>query len=113
MQRELDILQTLPKHKNIVSIYHIFNENFTTNIVMEKGKYDLAQWINDNYYPISETNIKSIAYQILEGLRTVHEANVIHRDLKPSNLVITQHNQLALCDFGSAVQCTKGQEYEI
>jgi serine/threonine protein kinase len=56
---------------------------------MEKGKYDLAQWINDNYYPISETTVKMIAYQILEGVRAVHEVNVIHRDLKPSNLVIT------------------------
>jgi len=53
VQRELNILQKLPKHKNIVEIYSIFKENFTTNIVMEKGKYDLADWMKESYYPIS------------------------------------------------------------
>jgi serine/threonine protein kinase len=47
--------------------------------------------------------VKSIAIQILEGIKTVHKVGVIHRDLKPSNIIIRENGSIALCDFGSAV----------
>jgi serine/threonine protein kinase len=113
LKRELRILKKLPKHPNIVEIYDTFDENFTTSIIMEKGKSDLADWISDTYYPVSENTIKNIAHQVLQGLATIHNADIIHRDLKPSNLIIGEKNNIAICDFGSAVDCTKGEEYEI
>jgi serine/threonine protein kinase len=84
-----------------------------TNIVMEKGKNDLLHWINEVYYPLSDNTVKNIAFQVLQGLAVIHEMGVIHRDLKPSNLILREDHSVAICDFGSAVECTKGEEYEI
>lgn len=109
--RELKILKKLPKHPNIVDIYSAFTESLTTNIVMEKGRHDLTYWIGEMYYPIPDKAIKKIAYQLLEGVSAIHEAGIIHRDLKPSNLVIRDNHHIAICDFGSAVECTKGEDY--
>lgn len=80
---------------------------------MERGKYDLATWMERNVYPVREDVIKNIAHQLLEGLNLLHSNHIIHRDLKPSNLMVRENGQLAICDFGSAVECSKGEEYEI
>lgn len=113
LKRELKILKILPKHPNIVDTISTFSENFTTNIVMERGKYDLTHWINETYFPILPKTLKKIAFQILQGINAIHSAGIIHRDLKPSNLVVRENNNIAICDFGSAIQCTTGEEYEI
>ena len=76
---------------------------------MEKGKQDLSQWVSEVSYPLSDNTIKVIAIQVLEGLATIHEQNIIHRDLKPSNLMVLENKNIAICDFGSAVECTKGK----
>ena len=46
---------------------------------------DLFQKINDclkNNNHISETDIWSIFIQVVHGLKSLHELNILHRDLK-------------------------------
>jgi serine/threonine protein kinase len=38
--------------------------------------------------------------QICLGLARLHRAGMVHRDIKPHNLLITDEDQLKLCDFG-------------
>lgn len=57
--------------------------------------------------------MKKVAYQLLNGLKALHNFGYIHRDLKPGNIILTENGELKLCDFGSAVKCTSGQEYEL
>jgi len=42
---------------------------------------------------IQEEDIWKVAYNVLEGLCKLHEANIIHRDIKPAN--IFYHNGIA------------------
>lgn len=42
---------------------------------------------------ISEDAIWRVAYNVLEGLNKLHEANIIHRDIKPANIFF--HNGIA------------------
>ena len=44
---------------------------------------------------------KWIAYQILEAVRTCHEASVYHGDIKTDNFVLTTWNWVCLTDFAS------------
>ena len=78
---------------------------------MELGKYDLSTFIDQSAYPIDEIEVKKVAYQILNGLKVLHDKGYIHRDLKPGNVIIDSNGWLKLCDFGSAVKCSKGEEY--
>lgn len=38
--------------------------------------------------------------QMLLGLSRLHRAGVVHRDIKPFNLLITDQDQVKICDFG-------------
>ena len=43
---------------------------------------------------------KFIFYQILQGIRYLHQRNLIHRDLKPANILINTQTIIKICDFG-------------
>ena len=32
----------------------------------------------------------------------MHSKSISHRDIKPENLLLSQHNHIIVCDFGSA-----------
>ena len=40
--------------------------------------------------------------QLLAGMKHLHDNNVVHRDLKLSNLLLTEHGELKIADFGLA-----------
>jgi hypothetical protein len=46
--------------------------------------------------------IQSIAIQLTDALRFVHQAGILHRDLKPSNVVVMESGKVFLSDFGLA-----------
>src|SRR3984885_8964899 len=57
----------------------------------------------DGPRPWKET--QSIALEICEGLRLIHEQGIIHRDLKTSNIMLCKHGgatRIVLMDFGLA-----------
>ncbi len=50
---------------------------------------------------LCESEVQNILMQICNGLKVVHENNVIHRDIKPANFLI--HNGVVkISDFGFA-----------
>jgi serine/threonine protein kinase len=45
--------------------------------------------------------------KLLQGLKKMHEMNVMHRDLKPDNILmkkskIGEYKDIVICDFGLA-----------
>ena len=46
--------------------------------------------------------IKKISKQILVGINYFHKKNIVHRDLKPDNILMTDDEQIKICDFGSS-----------
>ena len=39
-------------------------------------------------------------YNLLVGLKFMHEAKIIHRDIKPGNILINADCSIKICDFG-------------
>lgn len=48
--------------------------------------------------------VKDYGLQLAKGIHYLHKNNIIHHDIKPENILITNNNQLKICDFGLAVQ---------
>lgn len=41
-------------------------------------------------------------YQLLNGLKCIHDKKVAHRDLKPENVLLSKTGIIKICDFGSS-----------
>lgn len=58
--------------------------------------YSLMQSKNE----IEFDQVVVIAYNLLLSLNFIHSAGVLHRDLAPKNVLLNNHCQVFLCDFG-------------
>ncbi|MBF0320398.1 MAG: tetratricopeptide repeat protein [Nitrospirae bacterium] len=98
--------QTIAKFDNahIVRVRSFFEENATAYIVMDY--YDgisLTEYLNKQPgAKIPWETAVNIMMPILDGLREVHNNNIIHRDIKPQNIYITASGRPILLDFGAA-----------
>ncbi|KAJ6911473.1 hypothetical protein NC652_021936 [Populus alba x Populus x berolinensis] len=50
--------------------------------------------------PFSEASPAHIAYQVHNGLKNLHEHNIVHLDIKPSNLLVSKDMKVKIADFG-------------
>lgn len=101
-ERESLIIAQL-NHPNIVQVIDKgISANSQPYFVMEKiNGIDLSELINGAELPFSKKI--DIAIQISKGLSYAHKNNVIHRDIKPANIIIDQHGNARILDFGIAL----------
>ena len=101
--REINILMNL-HHKNIVRLKEVVAGRKLNSIflAMEYCEQDLANLIDNMPVPFSESQVKCIMIQLLDGLIYLHGQFVIHRDLKVSNLLMTDKGVVKIADFGLA-----------
>ena len=52
--------------------------------------------------PLNETLTRRYTRQILQGVKYLHQQDIIHRDIKGSNIMRNTSGHVKLADFGSA-----------
>ncbi|GMF33054.1 unnamed protein product [Phytophthora lilii] len=70
-------------------------------MMMELADTDLHRLIQSSC-PLTEGHIRVIMYQVLSGVKAMHDNGVLHRDLKPGNLLLNKDCELKITDFGLA-----------
>ncbi|KAG0216351.1 hypothetical protein BGX31_000611, partial [Mortierella sp. GBA43] len=127
-RNEVVIHTSLPKHRNIVHLFNMFETTDHLFLLLEYcSGMDMYQWISmrsDRSDPVSGeayspkarfTVIKSIFDQALEGVAQVHQRGIAHRDLKPENFLVEFVDGqyiVKLTDFGLATTDSESDEFE-
>lgn len=89
-------------HPNIVKVSDLFEANGTAYFVMPfLDGVTLHEWTKLNPSP-TQDRLLEIFVPILEGLKYIHQKNLLHRDIKPENIYITDNGNPVLIDFGAA-----------
>lgn len=88
--------------KNVCRMFDLNKEKDNYFITMEYVPGgDLKKFIRRSKRLDTGTAI-SIAKQICEGLSEAHELGIVHRDIKPNNIMINDHGNAQIMDFGIA-----------
>ncbi|HEY44358.1 MAG TPA: serine/threonine-protein kinase [Anaerolineae bacterium] len=112
-EREADLLATL-SHPAIPRIYDYFTHKKSLYLVMEfiDGK-DLEAILHetDDFLPVEQ--VINWAIELCDVLSYLHHHQpepLVFRDMKPSNVMVDQHDQIRLIDFGIARVFQPGQK---
>lgn len=90
--REVVFLRTLPPHQHLVPALDIFLDPFTKklHICMEYMEGNLYQLMKARDHKcLDNSSVKSILFQIMQGLEHIHAHNFFHRDIKPENILVS------------------------
>jgi serine/threonine protein kinase len=104
--RELKLMRHLGAHDNLVQLVDLIEPPSLAGfadvyIVSNLFETDLHRVLCSKQV-LSSQHVQYFIYQLLRGLKVLHDARVIHRDLKPSNLLVNSNCDLAICDYGLA-----------
>lgn len=90
------------KHENIVELCYSFQDNLSAVLVMDVCPQSLADFVERKEF-VEYDECRHLMRQLLYAISYLHRNNFIHRDLKLSNVLLSQNQQVKLCDFGIAI----------
>lgn len=92
-------------HPNVVKYYESFIHLDTFLVIVmeycERGDMSsVLEGCREKESHIDERDLVEWLIQLVDGLKYIHEKNIIHRDLKPSNILLDNHGNIKIGDFG-------------
>ena len=94
------------QHPNIINLVDIFENSEYYYIVLDymEGS-DLFDYLQARDFNLGEQRVKELTYQLVLGLKYLHNYGIVHRDLKLENIMMTDTSEQSvpkLVDFGLA-----------
>jgi cyclin-dependent kinase 8/11 len=113
--REIALLREL-KHVNVINLQRVFLSHLDRKVwlLFDYAEHDL--WHIIKYHRAAKANkkivnvpkgmVKSLLFQILDGIHYLHANWVLHRDLKPANILVMgegpERGRVKIADMGFA-----------
>ncbi|KAJ1989488.1 hypothetical protein H4R33_002040 [Dimargaris cristalligena] len=109
INREISALKSV-RHPHIVQLYEIIETDRYIGIVMEYASGgELFDYILAHRF-LREKEAGRLFAQLISGVDYLHKQHIVHRDLKLENLLLDNHRDLKITDFGFANQFRKATE---
>jgi len=89
-------------HKNVCRVYDIGEVDGRHFLSMEFIKGEELSSLLRRIGRLPQDKAIQLARQICAGLSAAHDVGVLHRDLKPANVMIDEHGNARILDFGLA-----------
>ncbi len=101
LKREVSAARRIT-HPNVIRIHDISESGGLHFVSMEYFSGTTLKDIIKRDGAFSAAEGSQIAFQICDGLESAHKHGVIHRDLKSQNIIVNDHGELKIIDFGLA-----------
>lgn len=101
LRNEISLMRRL-HHPNIVQYYGCVEDKAknTLNIFMEYVTGGSLNHYIKKFQVIPQVTVRQWAYQIVCGVKYLHECGIVHRDIKGDNILVTMDGIVKLADFG-------------
>lgn len=100
-QREAQALQQL-KHPNIVPFYGLYHERGLTFLLEDFIPGSSLQEILHQSRTLPLNEVLTYMKGLCAALGYAHSQNIVHCDIKPGNVMVNNHGNIFLADFGIA-----------
>lgn len=102
LQQEIAVLMSV-SHPALLCLKNTFDEEDGVYLVLElAAEGELFNWIIMKQ-KLTEAEARKVFVQLFQGVKYLHERNIVHRDIKPENILLTDKDlHVKLADFGLA-----------
>lgn len=88
------------EHEHCVGMKQAWEQNDLLYMQLELCKCSLDKYVMESDGPLPEPEVWEIFADLLLGLKSLHDQNLIHLDIKLENIMITEDHVCKLGDFG-------------
>lgn len=96
-------IHTKVNHPNIIKLKDVIRSNNSIYLVLEHANNGNLRDYMKAKGKLSEKEAKNIMLQIIEGMDSLIQSNILHRDVKPENILLHSTKEgttFKICDFG-------------
>lgn len=90
-------------HPNIVNIYDVDDENDIYYMVMEYIEGMTLKKYIQLHGPVPTQDAVYFMEQMADAITHAHHNHIVHRDIKPQNILVNNHKEIKVTDFGIAL----------
>eukprot|EP01018_Ginkgo_biloba_P029475 Gb_03243 [translate_table: standard] len=108
LEQEIALLSQF-EHENIVRYLGTDKEQDRLYIFLELVTQGSLASLYQKYN-LRDSQVRAYTRQILNGLKYLHDRNVMHRDIKCANILVDAYGLIKLADFGLAKETSKLNE---